>query len=124
MKIWTVKHEWSGKHLPIVNSWKPQYGGFDYRVSSTNSEGVVVVAKCEAAERWLPHIRAGVTEYCEEMREEGELFQGIEISLTRIYEHEIDTSELVMFFRGRSFLTHITHYDCHSQLELTEMQTD
>jgi hypothetical protein len=104
MKTWTPSRDWSGKYLPIVNSWKPQYGGFDYRVSKTDTQAVEVVAECEAAVRWLPSIRSGVESYCEEMRAEGEVFQDIKISLTKIYDHEMDTSEGVMYFRGRMFL--------------------
>ena len=110
--------------MPIVNSSKPQYGGFDYRVSSTCSEGVVVVAECEAALRWLPHMRAGVEDYCAKVHKEGEFFRGITISLTRIYEHEVDTTESVMFLRGRSFLLHMTHGARDSQLEFIETETD
>ena len=124
MKIWTVKQEWSGKYLPIVNSSKPQYGGFDYRVSRTEAEEIEVVTECETTAQWLPHICAGVRDYCQWAHEEGEIYKGIKISVTRVYVHEFLTTELVMFLRGRSFLMHITHYDRNSQLEYLEVEDD
>ena len=111
--------------IPVVNSWKPKYGGFDYRVSKTSTQEVEIVAECEAAVRWLPIIRAGVESYCEEMRAEGELFRGINIGITRIYEHEMDTSEGVMYFRGRSFLHDMKEKVLReSQLDFIEVERD
>ncbi len=125
MKIWTPSRDWSSKFLWTVNSSKPQYGGFDYRVSKTNTQAVEVVAECEAAVRWLPSIRAGVKSYCRRMREEDEAFQDIKISLTKIYEHEVDTRERVMYCRGLVFLHHMKIKTFReSQLDFIEVETD
>lgn len=125
MKIWTPSRDWSGKFLWTVNSSKPQYGGFDYRVSKTDTQAVEVVTECEAAVRWLPIIRAGVKSYCDDMREEDEVFQDIKISLTQIYEHEMDTSEGVMYFRGLVFLAHMKGKTFReSQLDFIEVEAD
>lgn len=125
MKIWTANRDWSGKFLPIVNSFVPQYGGFDYRVSKTNTQEVEVVAECEAAVRWLSSIGAGVQSSCEEMREEGDVFWGIKISITSIYGYDGHTTDKVMYFRGRSFFRGMKEgFLRESQLDFTEIETD
>ncbi len=59
------------------------------------------------------------------MREEGEVFRGIKIGLTQIYEHALDTSEGVMYFRSRSFLHDMKEKVLReSQLDFIEVEAD
>lgn len=59
------------------------------------------------------------------MREEDEVFQDIKISLTKIYEHEVDTRELVMFCRGLVFLAYMKEKVLReSQLDFIEVEAN
>jgi hypothetical protein len=119
MKVWTVNHEFSDKFLPIVDGAKPNYGGFDYCIRSIESDTVKVVAGCEKAQRWLPSIQSGILEGCQEIHERGERLCGVQIEITQIYSHELDTSEKVMRRRGRSLVYELVR-ESNARLRLTK----
>ncbi|HEX8235414.1 MAG TPA: hypothetical protein VF600_05615 [Abditibacteriaceae bacterium] len=95
MKIWTIEQPFEGRYLPLDEPEYEYYGGFGFRITATTSEGVEVVSGCEEAGRWLSSIRTGITAMYEKKKQEGELYRGIRIEITRIYSNEM-TSEQCM----------------------------
>jgi hypothetical protein len=105
MGRWTVTYACSGRvRYSPDGGGKARFAQFEYTATpAPDSQGITVTRGDRAdanLDRWYPSIKAGIEEGRQRRLNDGKLIVGIQIEITKVTAHSVDTTESAMKSAG------------------------